>query len=410
MERQLSTVLERLRLEIAAANQVGNIEGLFARVILGDDARLGFRWRVDCDREWLKTQYDPTQLPRVSALGYTAASKQLQSVRKELEDGLLRACARDAALVAEGVPVQNPTILVGLLLGAELIESRHPECMAWCVSVVKHLLQTHQGAHSPLLAHCAQVAGLEGVSADASESQPLLSAAAADWFFDNEGNGHLASDDQRHRLRHSIVLRELTEETGALPAHQAALLWRALQQAASAETSALMRTPHTVVYVLEQFESSLHRWRWDSDELKTPVRWPILSEREVQDVLWVMLRSTFLDLLDEDTLPKFGHSTYRADFGIPSLGVLIEVKFAREAGDFKKVEKEVLEDVVPYLKTPERYREIVVFIYDDSASVQEHELAQRALSSVPGIAGVVIASRPSQLPPGPTQSAAYKCA
>jgi hypothetical protein len=31
--------------------------------------------------------------------------------------------------------------------------------------------------------------------------------------------------------------------------------------------------------------------------------------------------------VDEETLPKLGHSTYRADFGIPSLGILIEVKY-----------------------------------------------------------------------------------
>lgn len=117
-----------------------------------------------------------------------------------------------------------------------------------------------------------------------------------------------------------------------------------------------------------------------------------------------MLRPIAADLEDEDTLPKFGHSTYRADFGIPSLGLLIEVKFARSSADFKAIEKEVLEDLVPYLKAPERYREILVFVYDDSCSVQHHDTTINALRSVPGICDVIVVCRPSQLPPAAQQN------
>ncbi len=142
----------------------------------------------------------------------------------------------------------------------------------------------------------------------------------------------------------------------------------------------------------------MKRWRWDPEKLQNPVRWSIRSEREVQDILWLMLRSICPDLEDEDTLPKFGHSAYKADFGIPSLALLVEVKYARSAADFREIEKQVLEDLVPYLKTPERYREVLVFIYDASSSVQEHDTTVRALRSVPGIADVIVVSRPSQLP------------
>jgi hypothetical protein len=40
-----------------------------------------------------------------------------------------------------------------------------------------------------------------------------------------------------------------------------------------------------------------------------------------------------------------------------------------------------------------------VFIYDASSSAQEHATTIDALLGVEGIADVVIASRPSQLPP-----------
>ncbi len=79
--------------------------------------------------------------------------------------------------------------------------------------------------------------------------------------------------------------------------------------------------------------------------------------------------------------------------------LLIEVKFARAAADFKTIEKEVLQDIEPYRRLPERYREILVFIYDDSCSVQEHDTTRRALRSLQGVAEVLIVSRPSHLPP-----------
>ena len=142
----------------------------------------------------------------------------------------------------------------------------------------------------------------------------------------------------------------------------------------------------------------MRRWRWDDDSLASPIRWPIVSEREVQDILWLILRSVFEEVVDEETLPKVGHSTYRADFGLPSLGVLIEVKFARQHTDFKKIEKEVMEDSVAYLRGTTRYKEIVVFIYDESASVQEHDITAAALRELGNVTDVVIVSRPSRLP------------
>ena len=57
----------------------------------------------------------------------------------------------------------------------------------------------------------------------------------------------------------------------------------------------------------------MKRWRWDADELQRPIRWPVTQEREVQDILWLILRSYFPDVVDEDALPKLGHSTYKAD-------------------------------------------------------------------------------------------------
>ena len=169
-------------------------------------------------------------------------------------------------------------------------------------------------------------------------------------------------------------------------ASQAAFVWSSVTAIIFHALGAASVQPRHVVAILDNFEAAMKRWRWDGDELQKPIRWPITQEREVQDILWLILRSYFSDVVDEDALPKLGHSTYKADFGIGSLKLIIEAKFATNKEDFKKIEKEVQEDCIPYLRDL-RYESLIIFIYDDSASVQEHDITRRSLLEIPGIVG-----------------------
>ena len=397
MEALVAPVLERLRTDISAANVPGNIEGLLARHLLGDDARLGFDWNVDCDSDWLESSYDPSSLPSVAALAFSVARRANETMLTSLETGLKRAVGRDASAAAKGVALHSPPVLVGLVLGADHFKERAPHYVGWCRDVIQALRATSSAKVDGLAVYAAVRAGMAVPASVDVEGSTALELAAQEWLLSLPGaNARPAA--QRKALRQALVEQALREDTSNRMAHEAALIWHSVQGAISEGTNDLLRSPETVVHMLKQFESSMKRWRWDPPGLKTPIRWPVLAEREVQDILYLMLRSVFLDIEDEDTLPKFGHSTYRADFGIPSLGLLVEAKYARSAADFKAIEKEVLEDIVPYLQTPERYSRIVVFIYDHSASVQVHETTVRALRRAPGIEGVVIASRPSHLP------------
>jgi CheY-like chemotaxis protein len=153
----------------------------------------------------------------------------------------------------------------------------------------------------------------------------------------------------------------------------------------------------TVVSILSRFEDGLKRWRWDDDTLRNPIRWKITGEREVQDIVWLILRPYFQDLVDEETLPKFGHSSYRPDFAIPSLRLLIEVKYAYRRTDFREIEHGIMQDSIGYLIQTDKYSRIVVFIYDSSASVQEHAVTRDALTKISGLKDIIIVCRPSQL-------------
>lgn len=397
MEALIAAVLARLRVDILRSNLKANVEGLLARHVLLDDARLEFDWAVDCDATWLANSYDPRSLPSVAALGFSISHRADEAMLEGLADGMRRAAGRDAASASRNVALHSPAVLIGLVLGAVRLKERSPQYLSWCCEVIQALKSVSDGLAGGLVGYAASLAGKDlAISVNAANAS-AAELAAADWRLSQPGATHLPPE-KRKEIKLALVQQSLREETGNRAAHEAALIWRSLHLAISESTSDLLKSPATVVHMLEQFESCMRRWRWDGSALKTPIRWPMVSEREVQDVLYLMLRAVFLDLEDEDTLPKFGHSTYRADFGIPSLGLLVEAKFARSAADFKEIEKEVLEDIVPYLQVPERYNQIVVFIYDHSASVQVHETTARALRRAPGIAGVVIASRPSHLP------------
>jgi len=176
------------------------------------------------------------------------------------------------------------------------------------------------------------------------------------------------------------------------------VLLKAANDIVNASIDQLILSKSHVALVLGRFQAAMRRWRWDPDTLQNPVHWQIPSEREVQDILWIILRSVFDDLKDEETLPKIGHHSFRADFGLPRLRVLIEAKFARQGADFEKIEREIMEDSVGYLNETDLYKEIIVFIYDHSSSVERHDLTRQALLSVPGISEVIIVSRPGMLP------------
>lgn len=391
--------LSRLRMVVAKANQIGNIEGLLVRHLLSEAPGFDLDWNVNCDEAWMTGDFDPAQIQCVAALGYTTAGIGGMRYTKELEEGLARAVNRDPASGGRAATIYDPTVLIGLILGARILQNKRPDFLTWCNNILAHLESSNSiRCEEPLFPYVRYLVDQCKHQVEPELSGTIFHRAFADWWYRRQLNLFPVSVDLLKQLRRTLVEDILASTLEDFGVQQAAFVWLALKRATIDVGNEALQTPNSVSRVLQQFESAMKRWRWDNLSLKQPVQWLIISEREVQDILWLILRSYFADLEDEETLPKFGHSTYRADFGIPSLGLLIEVKYARQASDFKQIEKEVLEDLVPYSQIPERYNRILVFIYDASASVQSHETTRRALISVTEITDVIIVSRPSQLP------------
>jgi hypothetical protein len=205
-------------------------------------------------------------------------------------------------------------------------------------------------------------------------------------------------EDTLTDIRARILELILKTELSRIEQELSSLIFISVNESISAGVDKIVRSPNEISGLLRAFEPAMKRWRYDDDEKRDPIKWPIKNEREVQDIIWLMMRPYYPDLQDEETLPKFGHSSYIVDFAIPSLRTLLEVKYCRKSSEFKKIEKEIMEDGIAYLANIDHYDRIIVFIYDHSCSVQDHDTTISALKQIPSIQDVIIVSRPSQLP------------
>lgn len=393
----LQPSLDRLRIAVLEQNHPGTVEGLLAHHILRDDPRISVEWQVFCSQSWIDTEFRPTNLDDVAALGYSLWVQPAPQFTPQLLDGLSRVRKRDAFKGEHLSLARNPTRLLGVILGSLVLDKSGLETLAWCREVLTKMHEKGMASCDPLVPYLSFRAFGTRIAITTDPATSLYELALSDWLLRHKMNENERSHEELNNDRQRILFQAATD-LHFESASQAAFIWSAVVSILFHALGAASLQPRHVAAVLQNFEASMKRWRWDGNNLQNPIHWPVTQEREVQDILWLILRSYFPDVVDEDALPKLGHSSYKADFGIGSLKLIIEVKFATSKDDFKRIEKEVQEDCIPYLQDI-RYESLIVFIYDDSASVQEHDTTRRALLQLPGVAEVVVVSRPSQIPP-----------
>ena len=392
---------------VTVANAPGNLEGLFAHHVLHDEPDFPLAWDVNpATPAWLTANADRLgHMPTLAALGYGLRHFRATappSAATRLADGLAKLRRRDPFPEDRVSFAFDPMMFLGIALATVALGKGGDETRAWLVSVLDDPRCRAATPYHALLYRYIRWTLTDDTEAidDVRQYRDVAELALLEW---GSRHGALLLVDprvDRSKLQARVLREAAVADPSALGPARAALVWSAVHASLVRGADELVLSRSHISAILRRFEAAMRRWRWDDPATaKYPIRWEITAEREVQDILWLILRSVFDDVVDEETLPKIGHSTYRADFGIPSLRLLIEAKYARKAGDFKAIEKEIMEDSVAYLlETRGRYERILVFIYDESASVQEHGLTEMGLRKLPQIEDVVIVSRPSQLP------------
>jgi hypothetical protein len=156
-----------------------------------------------------------------------------------------------------------------------------------------------------------------------------------------------------------------------------------------------------VAQILAGVARSMRRWAWEEaprTRNSNAAHWDIDNEYHVQDMLWTILAPIFPDLDDEEWLKSLGQHHPRADLAIPSLELIIEVKFLRSEGkSIADLIKEVAADASTYLQDGSGYRHLIAFIWDDVARTEQHAEFSQGLLRIRGVHAAIVLPRPSKM-------------
>ena len=137
---------------------------------------------------------------------------------------------------------------------------------------------------------------------------------------------------------------------------------------------------------IDQLLRALRRFRECCQFIKVPPQ----NEGEVQDIIWIMLRSQFERVDREATLPKFGLKAYRPDFGIPNLSVLIEAKYVGIKTDVGQMQDDILADVPAYLSANSKFSGLIVFVYDAGSKLLDSGKFVEDVRTMDGVIDVIV--------------------
>lgn len=163
-----------------------------------------------------------------------------------------------------------------------------------------------------------------------------------------------------------------------------------------------LKTPelHDVALALSRLQAALRRWTWE-DAPKvvggTARKWHVDHEYHFQNLLTAVFIPLFSDLKDEEWLASLGPKKPRADLVVPSLKLVIEVKFWRGGVQASAMVSQIAEDVGLYRKRGSPYLHIVPVIWDDGARIEQHAHLISGLNDLEGVLHPTIVSRPAAM-------------
>jgi len=153
--------------------------------------------------------------------------------------------------------------------------------------------------------------------------------------------------------------------------------------------------------LLKRVPAGLRRWTWEKKSRTQggkPRQWYIENEYHVQNLLYLLLAPVFADIIEEEYTGSVGQKKPRVDLVIPSLKLVIEIKFWYRKDPPQKIIGEIAEDTSLYLAQGSPHEQMIAFIWDDSRRTEEHDLLESGIKNLNGIFDVVIVSRPGCMP------------
>jgi hypothetical protein len=129
-----------------------------------------------------------------------------------------------------------------------------------------------------------------------------------------------------------------------------------------------------VISILENFANSVRKIT--QGRRKDKSLFVIEDEYDAQDLLYVILKSTFPKLIVEDPISKKGSQSSRIDFSLQEEGILIEVKMLRKDYNEDRCIGDLKKDIESYHAWKE-LKTLFCFVYDpERQSKDKHNFKQ----------------------------------
>ncbi|MGQ0791272.1 MAG: hypothetical protein ACT4NJ_03500 [Nitrosopumilaceae archaeon] len=391
---KISSLLERKNVD-------GDIDGLFSRFVLGERDYTKIEWKVGCTPNWIHENKETIihgNYIKLASLGFTLfENNQNANANKLFLEGFSSLKKRDP-LPGDRISFAfYPRYFIGLVMGARSIKNgSEKDMISWLQTVfTKRKSMSDSDTMQSLLYNVLEAKLFsKEVYLDHSviESLKSIGEFSIVYWANEVGFIHFHNPEKTLPvIKKAILTKILLEDIEKIEDFLLSFVFRSVSSIILGTTDATLLSVNHVSKILNGFESAMKRWVYTESK-----KWEIENEYDVQSILYLILRSYFADIEYEDPTPKFGHSSSRLDLKIPQLKTIVEVKYARSSEDFKKIENEIKIDASSYVQSTD-YTKIIVFIYDSSSSVQDHETTKNAMKKIPNIENVIIVSKPSHI-------------
>jgi REase_DpnII-MboI len=339
----------------------------------------------------------------VALLGFHSASRRTESSTKDAFFRLLEWVMGKPNYNAAGEPCSalvDPIILLGIQVGVEAAASE--EMKGRFREWVNRLME------------------------DVRESVALKSVALWDWqvavfrmiFTQIFGGSTLPGTDYplwitaglstrglchiSDQLAADVLKDSLTEADESMDDFEAALRLKALEWARDRTLEMDLRslTVSDVARILDNVAKVFLRWVWEEKPRTTrrhaeARKWHIENEYHVQSLLYAVLKPVFAELEEEKYLTSTGRYQPRADLCLPSLRLIIEVKYWYQGASVKELTEQVASDHSLYLRADSLYQRMIAIIWDEGARTEQHGEFVRGLSGLTNMYRVIVLARPS---------------
>ena len=278
----LSTHMHELVRKIEPANVSGNLDGLFAYHVIGNEPDFPLTWNVNCaTEEWLaKNSESLSHFHVLAAAGYALrhfGHSAPSALRKAFTNGLAKLRPRDPFPDDRVSFAYQPRAFLGIALGVTTLDESSEAYRSWLMELLAdQRCSNSMPYHALLYNYIRYVLTRETIPiGDVKHYTNLQELALLEWSTRHKVVRLLDPHMELSRLQAQILRTFLVGDTSVFDSSQAAVIWSAVHASLARSVEQLVLSRNHVSMILRRFEAALRRWRWDdSSKMKRPITWP----------------------------------------------------------------------------------------------------------------------------------------